>query len=121
MCTQIYFKRMMSVAIVFAVFFVGGLLVARAATVYETRYETRQVEKMVVVTPEEYRTDRDGDELVDAIDPDPAVHQREYFTDTDGDAVPDAFDRHHDEDDLSFFESGGDLDSNGIVDAYERS
>ncbi|NTW75519.1 MAG: hypothetical protein HGB34_01325 [Candidatus Moranbacteria bacterium] len=116
-----YRERTVWVASVFTTFFVGSFLVVRAATVYETRYETRQVEKTVVVTPEEYRTDRDGDGLVDAIDPDPSVHQWEYFTDTDGDAVPDAFDLHHDEDDLSFFENGDDLDSNGIVDAYERS
>jgi len=91
----------------------------RAKTTYETRYEIRQVTKTVTVTPPEYRTDTDGDGLVDAIDPDPAIRQQEYFTDTDGDSVANAFDRHHDEDDFAYSEINSDADGNGIVDAYE--
>ncbi|NTW45764.1 MAG: hypothetical protein HGB18_01760 [Candidatus Moranbacteria bacterium] len=89
-------------------------------TVWETRYETRQVTRTVLVMPEEYRTDSDGDRLVDALDPDPKVPQWEYFTDDDGDAVPNVFDRHPDEDDLAYSENGTDADHDGIVDAYGR-
>lgn len=91
----------------------------RTKTTYETRYEIRQVTKTETVTPPAYRTDTDGDGLVDAIDPDPKHPQQGYFTDTDGDSVPDIFDRHPGEDDFAYVESGTDSDGNGIVDAYE--
>lgn len=90
-------------------------------TVWETRYETRQVTKTVLVTPEEYRSDVDGDRLVDALDPDPKVPQWEYFTDDDGDAVPNALDRHRGEDDFTYVENGADADDDGIVDTYGSS
>ncbi len=88
-------------------------------TIYVTEYQERQVSRIVVVTPPEYRTDSDGDGLVDAIDPEPRRRQQEYFTDTDGDSVADAFDMHHDEDDFLYDEAGTDTDGNGIIDSYE--
>lgn len=92
---------------------------SKTVTTYVTRYETRQVSKVVTVTPPEYRTDTDGDGLVDAIDPDPNRHQRDYFTDTDGDSVSDAFDRHPGEDDFAYVEGDADVNGNGIIDTYE--
>lgn len=97
----------------------GSSSSAKAVTTYVTKYETRQVSKVVTVTPPEYGTDTDGDGLVDAIDPDPNRPQKDYFTDSDGDSVPDAYDRHPGEDDLAYVESGTDQNGNGIVDAYE--
>ncbi|MEI7750019.1 MAG: hypothetical protein WCJ25_03370 [Candidatus Moraniibacteriota bacterium] len=91
----------------------------KTVTTYVTQYVTRQVSKVVTVTPLEYQTDTDGDGLVDAIDPDPKRRQQDYFTDSDGDSVPDAFDRHPGEDDLAYSETNTDLDGNGIIDAYE--
>ncbi len=92
---------------------------AKTKTTYETRYVTRQVSKVMTVTPPEYRTDTDKDGLVDAIDPDPTTAQQEYFTDTDGDSVANAYDLHHDEDDFAYSEMNTDMDGNGIVDEYE--
>ncbi|MBP9751871.1 MAG: hypothetical protein KBD19_03360 [Candidatus Moranbacteria bacterium] len=87
---------------------------------YVTHYEVRQVPKTTVVIPAEYRTDTDGDQLVDALDPDPRVHQREYWSDVDGDAVPNVFDRHPDEDDFVYFESEYDTNGDGLVDSFEE-
>lgn len=82
--------------------------------------EYRPVAKTVIVTEEGYTIDTDGDLLVDAIDPDPKVPQSEYFTDIDDDGVPNAIDRHHDEDDFSYYEFETDDDNNGILDSYEE-
>lgn len=84
------------------------------------RYEVRQVVRTVAVLAPEYEKDTDGDLLVDGIDPDPKVHQREYFTDTDGDGIPNIFDRHHDEDDFSYYDGEEDADADGLLDSYER-
>lgn len=84
-----------------------------------TTYETRLIQKKVLVTPPEYRVDTDKDGLVDGIDPDSKVPQQEYFTDTDGDGVPNAFDRHHDEDDWAYVEDT-DADADGLLDGYEN-
>lgn len=82
--------------------------------------EYQPVTKTIVVTEEAYSKDTDGDILVDAIDPDPLVPQNEYFTDIDGDGVPNALDRHHDEDDFTYFEVETDTNNNGLLDSYEQ-
>ena len=84
-----------------------------------THYEVRYVPRTVVVIPDEYRSDRDGDALVDALDPDPDTHQREYFTDDDNDTDPNVFDRHKDEDDFAYFDSMYDTNDDGIIDDFE--
>jgi hypothetical protein len=81
--------------------------------------EYKPVQQTVMVTEDAYQKDTDGDLLVDAIDPDPLVHQAEYFTDTDNDGVPNAIDQFHDEDDFSYYEFETDDDNNGILDSYE--
>lgn len=91
----------------------------RKETISVTRYEVRQVSRVVTVLAPEYGRDTDGDLLVDGIDPNPLVHQKEYFTDTDGDGVPNVFDRFSGEDDFAYFEED-DADRNGILDTYER-
>ena len=83
-----------------------------------TRYEVRSVTKVVDVTPEDYLKDTDGDGLVDAIDPHPAIPESEFWTDTDGDSIPNAYDLHHDEDDFAYVE-GTDVNNDGIIDVYE--
>lgn len=83
------------------------------------RYEVRQVEQQVAVTPPEYLIDTDGDGLVDGVDPDPRVHQREYFMDDDDDGIANIFDRHPGEDDFSYYEGENDANKNGIIDSYE--
>lgn len=87
--------------------------VTRTYTVIE------KVSQVVMVTPEEYLSDRDGDLLVDALDPNPDVHQREYFTDDDGDSVANAYDSFPGSDDLVMLGSETDDNQNGIVDRYE--
>lgn len=82
--------------------------------------EYQPVTKTIVVTEEAYSKDTDGDILVDAIDPDPLVPQNEYFTDIDGDGIPNALDRHHDEDDFTYFEVETDTNNNGLLDSYEQ-
>lgn len=91
----------------------------RRETISVTRYEVRQVSRVVTVLAPEYEKDTDGDLLVDGIDPNPLVHQREYFTDTDSDGVPNVFDRFSGEDDFAYFEED-DADQDGILDTYER-
>lgn len=88
-------------------------------TRYVTHYEVRYVPQTTTVIPEEYRSDLDGDTLVDAIDPDPDTHQREYFTDDDDDTVPNVFDRHPGEDDFAYFDSMYDTNDDGIIDDFE--
>lgn len=85
---------------------------------YVTKYRT--VTNIITVTEPGYDRDTDSDIVVDALDPDPARHQKEYFTDTDDDSIPDAFDLYHDEDDFSYFESALDDDHNGIIDSLEQ-
>ena len=80
----------------------------------------KPVTRTVVVTDEEFQKDTDGDELVDAIDPDPFRHQSEYFTDIDGDGIPNALDQYHDEDDFAYYEFETDENENGIIDSYEQ-
>ncbi len=87
--------------------------VTRTYTVIE------KVSQVVMVTPEEYLTDRDGDLLVDALDPNPDVHQRQFFTDDDGDSVANAYDSFPGEDDLVMLGSETDDNRNGIIDRYE--
>lgn len=82
--------------------------------------EYKPVTVTIYVTEAAYAKDTDGDELVDALDPDPLVLQNEYFTDTDGDGVPNAIDRHHDEDDFAYYEFETDDNNNGILDSYEQ-
>ncbi|QQR78876.1 MAG: hypothetical protein IPJ68_01190 [Candidatus Moraniibacteriota bacterium] len=98
----------------------GSKTKAKTVKVVKDVIEYRPIAKTVIVTEEAYATDTDGDLLVDAIDPDPKVPQNEYFTDTDGDGVPNAIDRHHDEDDFSYYEFETDNDNNGILDSYEE-
>ncbi len=81
--------------------------------------EYKPVTETVVILDEAYQKDTDGDALVDAIDPNPLIHQSEYFTDIDGDGVPNALDQHHDEDDFAYYEFETDKDNNGIIDSYE--
>ncbi|MCW1888674.1 MAG: hypothetical protein KIH67_003930, partial [Candidatus Moranbacteria bacterium] len=56
--------------------------------------EYKPVTETVVTLDDSYQKDTDGDQLVDAIDPNPLIKQSEYFTDTDGDGVPNALDQH---------------------------
>ncbi len=65
-----------------------------------------------------YDVDTDGDGLVDALDPNPTVHQKLYFTDTDNDSIPDFLDKFPNKDDLTQVEDT-DKNSNGIIDSYE--
>jgi len=84
------------------------------------------VEEEVVVEPIRYVTvfdtgyniDTDKDGLVDAIDPNPTIHEREFFTDTDGDGVANALDSYPNEDDYSMVEFI-DINQNGIADELE--
>lgn len=78
-----------------------------------------QVEETVSVTPPAYLSDRDGDSLVDAIDPNPDTHQREFFTDDDGDSIANAYDQFPGFDDLVTFADETDENKNGIIDRYE--
>jgi len=91
----------------------------RKETIPVTRYEVRQVARVVTVLAPEYGRDTDGDLLVDGIDPNPLIHQKEYFTDADDDGIPNVFDRFSGEDDFSYFEED-DADQDGILDTYER-
>ena len=92
---------------------------SKQETVTRTYTVIQKVPQTVVVTPVEFLSDRDGDLLVDALDPDPDTHQREYFTDDDGDRVANVNDRYPGRDDFSIFEDGTDVNANGIVDSYE--
>lgn len=88
-------------------------------TITRTYTVMEKVTETVVVTPAEFLSDRDNDALVDAIDPNPDVHQREYFTDDDGDSVANARDRFPGKDDFATFEFELDDNANGIIDSYE--
>ncbi len=88
-------------------------MVTRTYTVIE------RVAQTVLVTPQEFLSDRDGDLIVDALDPDPDVHQREYFLDDDGDDVANVNDRYPGQDDFSVFDEETDENNNGIIDSYE--
>lgn len=67
-----------------------------------------------------YASDGDGDGIVDALDPDPAITQTAYFTDDDGDSVPNALDTWPGFDDLLAIDPMQDANKNGILDTYER-
>lgn len=88
--------------------------------VLQSVVEYRPVTKVIIVTEEAYTLDTDGDQLVDALDPDPLIKQSEYFEDIDGDGVPNALDKHHDEDDFAYIETEADENNNGILDSYEQ-
>lgn len=88
-------------------------------TVTRTYTVMEQVEETVLVTPPAYLSDRDGDSLVDAIDPNPDVHQKEFFTDDDGDSIANAYDQFPGLDDLVTFADETDENQNGIIDRYE--
>ncbi len=66
-----------------------------------------------------YASDGDGDGVVDALDPDPAVTQTAYFTDDDGDSVPNALDTWPGFDDLLAIDPMQDTNNNGILDTFE--
>lgn len=88
----------------------------------ETRTYTviEQVIQKVTVTPPEFLSDRDGDQLVDALDPDPDHPQSEYFTDDDSDGIANIADQFPGQDDLSVFTNETDANDNGIIDSYEQ-
>ena len=88
-------------------------------TVTRTYTVMEQVEETVLVTPPAYVSDLDGDSLVDALDPNPDVHQKEFFTDDDGDAIANAYDQFPGLDDLVTFANETDDNQNGIIDRYE--
>lgn len=88
-------------------------------TVTRTYTVIEQVEETVLVTPPAYLSDRDGDNLVDALDPNPDVHQKEFFTDDDGDAIANVYDQFPGLDDLVTFADETDENQNGIIDRYE--
>lgn len=80
--------------------------------------ETVPVITYVTVVDNGYNVDTDGDGLVDALDPNPEVHQKEFFTDSDGDGVADAYDRYPGEDDFHYIQFQDD-NNNGILDFLE--
>ncbi|MDO8565866.1 MAG: hypothetical protein Q7S04_01605 [Candidatus Moranbacteria bacterium] len=82
-------------------------------------YKTVLVTKVVTTLDPQFTTDRDGDRIVDGLDPHPSVHEREYFTDVDDDGIADAFDEHSGEDDFAYYEQENDENQNGILDSYE--
>jgi len=95
---------------------------SRSAQSKETVLTTyRLVEKTVTVLDEKFRTDTDGDLLVDGLDPHPTVPEKEYFTDDDEDAVPNALDVYPGEDDFFIFEDTDDQDGDGILDSFQVS
>lgn len=82
-------------------------------------YEAVLVTKIITTLDPAFTTDRDGDSLVDGLDPHPTTHEREFFTDDDDDSVPNAFDMHIDEDDFAYYEEENDENGDGILDSYE--
>lgn len=82
-------------------------------------YKTIFVTKIITTLDPIFKTDKDGDNLVDGLDPHPAVHEREYFTDDDDDSIPNAFDKYPDDDDFAYYEEEKDENRDGILDSYE--
>ena len=76
------------------------------------------VQKYITVVDQGYDIDTDQDELVDAIDPHPTIHEKELFTDDDTDGVPNALDKYKGEDDF-FFIDFSDENDNRMLDAFE--
>lgn len=91
----------------------------KTVNVIQSVTEYKSVTETVTILADSYQKDTDGDQLVDALDPNPLVKQSEYFTDTDGDGVPNALDQHHDEDDFAYYDFETDENNNGIIDSYE--
>jgi len=91
----------------------------------EYTYETvtvpaeKPIVKYVPVVALEYRTDTDGDGLVDAIDPNPTISEYKLFTDDDLDSVANAWDKYPGEDDFSYIDYL-DANNNGITDDLEN-
>ena len=94
--------------------------ITKTIDVVKNVVEYKPVTETVIILDEAYQKDTDGDQLVDAIDPDPLLKQSEYFTDIDGDGVPNALDQHHDEDDFAYYDFETDENNNGIIDSYEQ-
>lgn len=88
-------------------------------TIVQEIVEERPVVETYVETDPGYDDDSDGDALVDALDPDPAIPQSDYFTDDDGDSVPNALDTRPGADDILALDELSDANANGILDAYE--
>jgi hypothetical protein len=82
-------------------------------------YETIFVTKVITTIDQIFKTDEDGDGLVDGLDPHPTVHEREYFTDDDDDGIPNAFDMYRGDDDFAYYEGEKDENEDGILDSYE--
>ncbi|MFA9262675.1 MAG: hypothetical protein ACEQSB_05015 [Undibacterium sp.] len=81
---------------------------------------SQPVVETYIETDPGYASDGDGDGLVDALDPDPAIAQTAYFTDDDGDSVPNALDNWAGVDDLLVIDPAADTNQNGILDSHER-
>jgi hypothetical protein len=82
-------------------------------------YKTIFVTKIITTLDPIFKTDKDGDNLVDGLDPHPAVPEREYFTDDDDDSIPNAFDKYPNDDDFAYYEGEKDENGDGILDSYE--
>lgn len=80
---------------------------------------SQPVVETYIETDPGYASDGDGDGLVDALDPDPAIAQTAYFTDDDGDSVPNALDSWPGADDLLALDPAADTNSNGVLDTHE--
>jgi hypothetical protein len=93
--------------------------VPKTKTVIQEIVEETPVIETYVVTDPGYDTDGDSDGLVDALDPDPALHQSAYFTDDDGDSVPNALDTRPGTDDILALDELSDANANGVLDSFE--
>lgn len=93
--------------------------VPKMKTVVQEIVEETPVVETYVVTDPGYDSDSDSDGLVDALDPDPTLHQSAYFTDDDGDSVPNALDQEPGADDILSLDELDDTDGDGILDRYE--
>lgn len=87
----------------------------KSAPIYKTVFVT----KIITTLDPIFEIDKDGDRLVDGLDPHPAMHEREYFTDDDDDGIPNAFDKYPDDDDFAYYEEEKDDNEDGILDSYE--